>query len=75
MREETFAIEARKCRNLALRYLSGPEQRLLINVAAAFEDLAQNEKAIHASTSGGNWPRPASTGTGRSRSAGVGIEF
>ena len=40
MREETFWSEAHKCRDLAVRY-SGPEQRLLINLAAAFEDLAR----------------------------------
>jgi hypothetical protein len=47
MREETFAIEARKCRTLARRYSGRPEQRLLINVAAAFEDLARKRTAEH----------------------------
>jgi len=41
MRDETLASEAHKCRNLALRYSGGPEERLLINLAAAFEDLAR----------------------------------
>ena len=41
MREERFASEAHKCRNLALQYSGGPEQRLLINLAAAFEELAR----------------------------------
>ena len=42
MREETFVSEARKCRSLALRYPGRPEQRLLINLAAAFEEIARN---------------------------------
>jgi hypothetical protein len=47
MREETFASEAHKCRNLALRYSGGPEQRLLINLAAAFEELARKRNGDH----------------------------
>ena len=39
MRDNTYAIEARKCRKLALRYVGRPEQTLLINVADGFEDL------------------------------------
>lgn len=46
MRDETFASEAHKCRNLALRYSGGPEERLLINLAAAFEDLARKRMSI-----------------------------
>ncbi len=46
MREETFASEAFKCRDLALRY-SGPERRLLINLAAAFEELARSSNGAH----------------------------
>jgi hypothetical protein len=44
MREETFAGEADKCRNLARRYAGGPEYRLLINVAAAFDELSRKKK-------------------------------
>ena len=40
MWQETFSSEAHKCRELALQY-SGPQQRLLINLAAAFEELAR----------------------------------
>ena len=40
MWQETFSSEAHKCRELALR-CSGPQQRLLINLAAAFEELAR----------------------------------
>ena len=47
MREETFASEAHKCRNLALQYAGGPEQRLLINLAAAFEELARKGNGDH----------------------------
>jgi hypothetical protein len=44
MREEIFVSEARKCRNLALRYSGGPEQRLLVNLAAAFEVMARTAR-------------------------------
>src|SRR6476469_1822061 len=39
------ASEAHKCRNLALRYSGRPEQRLLINLAAAFEEIARDGMA------------------------------
>jgi hypothetical protein len=45
MRTETLAEEARKCRNLAPRYEGRPEQRLLLNVAAAFDELAREGKS------------------------------
>ena len=41
MSDETFASEAHKCRSLARRYPGSPEGRLLINLAAAFEELAR----------------------------------
>jgi hypothetical protein len=47
MRMETFATEALKCRRLARRYTGRPEQLLLMNVAAAFEQLAQKQKSKH----------------------------
>ena len=47
MRQETMMSEARKCRDLAVRYFGRPEQRLLVNVAAAFEDLARKRNGDH----------------------------
>lgn len=44
MREETFAVEADKCRNLARRYSGGPQYQLLLNLAVAFDELAQKAK-------------------------------
>ena len=41
---ETLAIEALKCRRLARRFHGRPEQTLLLNIAAAFDELAQREK-------------------------------
>jgi hypothetical protein len=63
MREKTYATEARKCRNLALRYVGRPEQTLLINVADVFEDLARkgNSDQRYCSAAG-DWPRPALIG-------------
>lgn len=58
MREKSYAIEARKCRNLALRCVGRPERTLLINVAGVFEDLArkQNGDQRHRSPAP-DWPR------------------
>ena len=47
MSDQTLAIEAHKCRNLALRYSGSPEERLLINLAAAFEELARKRNGNH----------------------------
>lgn len=49
MHEEKLVGEAHKCRNLALRYSGRPEQRFLVNIAAAFEELARSGKGTHGS--------------------------
>ncbi len=41
---ETLANEARNCRSLALQYAGRPEQRLLLNAAKAFDELASAGK-------------------------------
>lgn len=55
MRPQTFAKEAVKCRKLAGRYSGGAEQRLLLNVAAAFDELAVEAKSIRRPALGPLW--------------------
>lgn len=47
MRSQALANEAIQCRKLALHYSGQPEERLLLNVAAAFDALAREAKNGH----------------------------